>query len=144
MASTQRTNDDGTLPTILNGKWHAGSRPAGILPSSISQCEPFKRGLKCQAEQQRSTGTETITYKTEATISDIKQQHFTISYYNTVLKVTPKTTGNTTTDEDTPPAASSIKAGQKSPRHKLECQLENKNQIRCNKDNIRNYSFSAK
>jgi hypothetical protein len=143
--SAPRTNNDSLIPTILNGKWHAETRPAGFLPSSISQCEPFKRGLKCQAEQQRSTGTETITYKTEATISDIEQQHFIINYYNTVLKVTPETTDNTTIAEDTTaPAANSIKVGQKSPQHKLQCQLENKNQIRCNKDNIRNYSFSAK
>lgn len=144
MASTAGAKDDGTLPTILNGKWHAGARPAGILPSPISQCEPFKRGLKCQAEQQRSTGSETITYKTETTISDIKQQHFTISYYNTVLKVSPKAAGNVSAEGEATPTVSSIKVGQKSPEHKLDCQLETKSQIHCNKDNIRNYSFSAK
>jgi len=142
--SARHSNDDDAIPTILNGKWHAGNRPAGILPSSISQCEPFKRGLKCHAEQQRSTGVENITYKTEATISDINQQHFSISYYNTVLKVTPKSTGSAPLEEDSTTGASNIKVGQKSPEHKLECQIENKNQIRCNKDNIRNYSFSSR
>ena len=132
------------LPTILNAKWHAGSRPAGILPSSISQCEPFQRGLKCQSEQQRNTGSETITYKTEATISEISQQRFTISYYNTVLKVTPKAATIVTADGEVPAIANSIKVGQKSPQHKLDCQLENQTQIRCNKDNIRNYSFSSR
>ena len=141
---TTTSNTAGAIPTLLNGKWHVGTRPAGILPSPISQCEPFNHGLKCHAEQQRSTGSENITYKTEATISDIKQQHFTISYYNTVLKVTPTTTGNPPAEEDPALGSGNIKVGQKSPEHKLECLIEDKHQIRCNKDKIRNYSFSSR
>ncbi len=139
-----RAKKTNILPTILNAKWHAGTRPAGILPSEISQCEPFQRGLKCHSEQQRSTGLETITYKTEATISDVNQKSFTISYHNTVLKVSPKTPADAADEGETPPIANSIKVGQKSPEHRLDCQFENKNQIRCNKDHIRNYSFVSK
>lgn len=142
--SARHSTAEDAIPTILNGKWHAGTRPAGILPSSISQCEPFNLGLKCHAEQQRSTGAENITYKTEATISTINQQHFSISYYNTVLKVTPRSTDNASAEEGSTASVSNIKVGQKSPEHKLDCQIENKNQIRCNKDNVRNYSFSSR
>lgn len=141
---TRQSKETNILPVISNAKWRAGTRPAGILPSEISQCEPFLRGLKCHSEQQRSTGSETITYKTEATISDIKLRSFTISYYNTVLNVHSKTPTIATAEGETVPIANSIKVGQTSPEHKLDCQLENENQIRCNKDNIRNYSFSSK
>jgi len=140
---TPRPKEANILPAILNAKWHAGTRPAGILPSEISQCEPFLRGLKCHSKQQRSTSFETITYKTEATISDVKQKSFTISYYNTVLNVRAKTPADATVEGETAPIANSIKVGQTSPEHKLDCQLESKDQIRCNKDNIRNYSFSS-
>jgi hypothetical protein len=142
--SASRSNDSNIIPALLNAKWHAGARPAGILPSEISQCEPFKRGLKCHSEQQRSTGTETITYETAATISDVHKQSFTITYYNTVLKVISQTPANTTAESETPPIANSIKVGQKSPEHRLDCQLKNKRRINCNKDKIRNVSFSSK
>ena len=133
-----------TIPTILNNKWRAGTRPAGILPSSISQCKAFKNGLICQSRQQRNTHNETITYKTESTIANVKQDTFTICYFNTVLNVVPIISGNGAIDDDSVPTASNIRAGQKSSRHKLECQLKSKKTIQCNKDNIRDYSFNAR
>ncbi|NNF97444.1 MAG: sel1 repeat family protein [Halobacteria archaeon] len=133
-----------TIPTILNNKWQAGTRPVGILPSSISQCKAFKSGLKCQSQQQRSTHNETITYKTESTIANVKQNSFTISYFNTVLNVVPIIRENGPIDDGSTPTTSNIRAGQKSLQHKLECELKNKKQIQCNKDNVRDYSFNAR
>lgn len=143
--SLSRSNDSNLIPALLNAKWHAGTGPAGILPSEISQCEPFKRGLKCHAKQQRSTGTETITYERAATISDVHKQSFTITYYNTVLKVASQTPAHTMAEAETPPMANSLMVGQKNPEHKPDCQLRNKKrQMHCNKDKIRNVSFSSK
>jgi len=137
-----------TVANILQGNWVRGRRPTGYLPSSISQCRGQNENIKCiSTAQERSTGTEIITYNTEATLSDFKGKKFRISYVNNVLEVEQQESANVAGyEEEASPSTSApsrLKVGQQSKPHLLECTLEKPDSIRCVKDKFQTLRFTS-
>jgi len=146
---TQRvTRGMTTVANILEGNWVRGRRPTGYLPSSISQCRSQNENIKCiSTAQERSTGTETITYNTEATLSDFNGKKFRISYVNNVLEIEQQESTNVAGFEEEASSSTSaktrLKAGQQSKPHQLECTLEKPDSIRCVKDKLQTLHFTS-
>lgn len=135
-----------TIAAILNGNWQRRNRPAGYLPSAISQCSGQNQGIHCiSTAQERSTGSETITYNTEASLSDFNGTEFRISYSNNILNVEKNNdaTASGFDEEESSTTGRSRLAGARESAHQLECTLENPNLIRCTKDKLLKLEFSS-
>lgn len=135
-----------TIAAILQGNWERSSRPAGYLPSSISNCRGQNQKIKCiSTAQERSTGTEIITYSTEATLSNFNGKRFQITYTNNVLEVEQqeRTTALGYEEEESQASNARIKAGQQGKSHKLDCTLEKPKRINCVKDRLRTLHFTS-
>jgi hypothetical protein len=142
------TRSMATVASILQGNWVRGRRPTGYLPSTISQCRGQSENIKCiSTAQERSTGTEIITYNTEATLSNFNGKQFRISYVNNVLEVEQQESANVDGYEEGSAQPSSaqarLKAGQQSKPHQLECTLEKPDSIRCVKDKFQTLHFTS-
>ncbi len=144
--SSTRTN---TLTSLLQGSWQRNGRPAGYLPSSISQCRRQNNVIRCiSTAQERSTGSQTITYNTEAVLSNFDGERFEITYSNNVLEISRENTSTASAFEEettqAAPAAVQQASDQQNFSHQLECRLEtpaNPRRIHCTKDRIRTLQF---
>lgn len=122
------------LNTITKGQWFKRKKAVGYLPSNISNCvNGTASTLHCiSTSQERSTGTEIISYYIESRITIKSKSAFNIVYSNNVLKVEPLSVEDGDGDliEKT---ASRIKTGKQGKKRKLSCRIKNKNIISCTK-----------
>ena len=122
------------IQTITNGQWFKRKKAAGYLPSNITNCvNDSYNSLHCiSTSQERSTGSEIITYNTESNITIKNKTSFDIIYTNNVLKVTTLAVEDGDGDiiEQSP---SRIKKGKQSKKRKLVCHIKGKNSISCTK-----------
>lgn len=125
---------DRTREILLAGPWLNGNRPADILPSAITRCEPGDREIRCTAEQERTTDTDIITTRTEAVLKNVGKGAFTVTYSSTVLSVKPKAELSSAPIDDEDEIGgtlSAVKVGQKSRARTLKCKLLDASHIRC-------------
>lgn len=138
-----------TLSALLEGRWQRNGRPAGYLPSSISQCHQQDETIKCiSTAQERSTGSQTISYNTEATLSNFDDNRFEVTYINNVLEVEQEDDASAAAFEETD-TSESVDAPHKQDRqnfsHHLKCTLETPakpNQVNCTKDRLQTLRFT--
>ena len=122
------------LKTITAGQWFKRKKAVGYLPSNITNCvNETYNSLHCiSTSQERSTGTEVITYNTESDVKVKSKTAFEIIYSNNVLEVAAISAedGNGEVIEKGP---SRIKKGVQGKKRKLACEIKNKNLISCSK-----------
>ncbi len=122
------------IQTITNGQWFKRKKAAGYLPSNITNCvNDSYNSLHCiSTSQERSTGSEIITYNTESNITIKNKTSFDIIYTNNVLEVTTLAVEDGDGDiiEQSP---SRIKKGKQGKKRKLACHIKGKNSISCTK-----------
>jgi len=122
------------VKTITSGQWFKRKKAVGYLPSNITNCvNDTYNSLSCiSTSQERSTGTEIITYNTESDIKIKNRTSFDIVYTNNVLEVTPLSVedGDGNVIERAP---SRIKTGVQGKKRTLTCELKNKNLVSCRK-----------
>ena len=133
--STHRSaSPSSVLSTITHGQWFKRKKAVGYLPSNISNCvSGSTSALRCiSTSQERSTGTEIISYYIESSITVKNKSAFDIEYSNNVLSVESLTVedGDGTLIEK---SASRIKKGKQGKKRKLACKIKNKNIITCTK-----------
>jgi len=123
------------MQTITNGQWSKRKKAVGYLPSNITNCvNNARNSLHCiSTSQERSTGSEIITYNTESNIKIDSKKSFTVIYANNVLNVTALAVedGDGNLIEQTP---SRIKKGKQGRKRKLVCQYKNDHVISCSKN----------
>lgn len=89
--------------------------------------------MRCiSTSQERSTGSEIITYNTESVISAKNKKSFDIVYTNNVLEVAllEEVDGNGEIIEQAP---SRIKKGKQGKKRTLKCSLKDDKTIECSK-----------
>lgn len=122
------------IQKIINGRWNKRNKAVGYLPSSIANCSKDSYNtMRCiSTSQERSTGSEIITYNTESVITTKGKNKFDVSYSNNVLEVALLTVedGDGETIEQAP---SRIKTGKQGKKRKLKCSLKNNKTIACSK-----------
>jgi len=122
------------LKEITNGLWFKRKKAVGYLPSNITNCvNDSHNSLHCISNtQERSTGSEIITYNTESHVKIKNNNSFNVTYANNVLKVTPLVSedGDGNIIEQAP---SSIKKGKHGKKRKLACKKTSKNILSCSK-----------
>ncbi|MDH5371280.1 MAG: sel1 repeat family protein [Gammaproteobacteria bacterium] len=122
------------VKTITSGQWIKRKKSVGYLPSNITNCvNDTYNSLHCiSTSQERSTGSEIITYNTESDIKVKNNSSFNVVYSNNVLEVTALSVenGDGVVVEQTP---SRIKKGTQGKKRTLNCVLKNKNLISCSK-----------
>lgn len=122
------------MKTITNGSWFKRNKAVAYLPSNITNCvNDAYNSLHCiSTSQERSTGSEIITYNTESNIKINNNTLFSITYANTVLNVTALAVedGDGNLIEQVP---SRIKKGKQGRKRKLTCKNKNNKIISCSK-----------
>lgn len=122
------------IQSLLNGKWVKRKRAVGYLPSAISNCaKESYSSMRCiSTSQERSTGTELITFNTESIITAKNKSSFTVVYSNNVLEVAflAAEDGDGEAIEQAP---SRIKTGTQGKKRTLKCSLKNSKLISCTK-----------
>lgn len=122
------------IKSISAGQWFKRKKAIGYLPSNIANCVSDSHdSLYCiSTSQERSTGTEIITYNTESNIKVKNKSSFEVVYSNNVLEVTSLSSvdGDGEAIEKGP---SRIKKGRQGKKRSLTCVLKNKNLISCSK-----------
>lgn len=123
------------IQTILNGRWLKHKSAVGYLPSIISNCaKDSYNTMRCiSTSQERSTGSEIITYNTESVITSKGKSAFDVVYSNNVLDVALLSVkdGDGEVIEQTP---SRIKKGKQSKKRILKCKIINNKTISCSKN----------
>jgi len=140
------------IEAIAKGSWQRRKRPTGYLPSSTSNCKKVgTKTLVCiSTEQERKTGSEIISFNTEATITSTGGKNFIIEYSNNVLEVelvqNDVPSGVEGDEEATSSTATqnSIQKGKQEKVHHLDCKLSNAKTISCLKDSTRTLEFKTK
>jgi len=122
------------IQTLLNGRWLKRKTAVGYLPSIISNCtKDTYSSMHCiSTSQERSTGSEVITYNTESEITAYNKTSFDVVYINNVLEVAmlDVVDGDGEVVEQAP---SRIKKGKQGKKRKLKCKLINKKSVSCSK-----------
>jgi len=122
------------MKTILSGRWLKRKSAVSYLPSNISNCaKDSGNSMRCiSTSQERSTGSEIVTYNTESVITIKNNKAFNVTYRNNVLDVSLLTVedGDGQTIDQT---SSRIKKGKKGKKRKLSCLLKNNKTITCSK-----------
>lgn len=122
------------IQALLNGRWLKRKTAVGYLPSIISNCaKDTYNSMHCiSTAQERSTGTEVITYNTESDITVKSKTVFEIQYSNNVHDVALLSVedGDGEAIEQAP---SRIKKGKQGKKRKLKCTLKNNKTIECSK-----------
>ena len=131
------------LERVLEGNWHRADRPAGYLPSTITQCKTSTDGsaLNCKSTAQtRRTLAAEITYSTQARLHGFNGKgQFNLSYVNEVSGVQPLESQNP--EGEGGGLTVSVKTGDKSREHVLECRMESDKKLNCVRDKVQNLSF---
>ena len=135
-SSVVSANKKTTFPlmnTLLRGRWLKRKSAVGYLPSNIANCaKDSANSLHCiSTSQERSTGSEIITFNTESVITIKNNKLFNISYSNNVLDVSVHAVedGN----GQLVPATTRIKKGKQGKQRQLSCTLKNNKTISCSK-----------
>lgn len=136
-----------TIESIAKGSWQRRKKPSGYLPSSINNCNVTGgKTIKCvSSEQERSTGSEIITFSTESTITASAKNKFVVEYVNNVLEVEvlqAEDVSGVEDEEATAASKTSIHKGKQAKVHKLNCTLDNSKSITCIKGGIRTLKFT--
>ena len=122
------------IKSITSGQWFKRKKAVSYLPSNIANCvSNSPNSLHCiSTSQERSTGSEIITYNTESNVTIKNKKSFKVTYANNVLKVTTVASedGDGEAIEQSP---SRIKKGQKGKKRTLDCELKDKKMISCTK-----------
>ena len=122
------------IQTLLSGRWLKRKTPVGYLPSVITNCaKDSYNSMHCiSTSQERSTGSEIITYNTESVITAKNKSNFSVVYSNNVLDVTLLAVedGDGELIEQAP---SRIKKGKHGKKRTLKCRLKKKKSITCSK-----------
>ena len=122
------------IQSILKGKWLKRKKAVGYLPSSIANCaKDSYNSMHCiSTSQERSTGSELITFNTESVVTTKNKTNFTVVYSNNVLEVTMLAVedGDGEVVEQAP---SRIKTGKQGKKRTLSCKLKNKKSATCTK-----------
>lgn len=123
------------IQTILRGRWLKRKSAVGYLPSLITNCAlDSGNSMHCiSTSQERSTGTEVITYNTESMVTANNAKSFNIIYTNNVLEVAllEAVDGDGEVIEK---SSSRIKTGKQGKKRKLTCRLKNNKTITCSKN----------
>lgn len=122
------------IQKILNGRWNKRNKAVGYLPSSIANCsKDTYNTMHCiSTSQERSTGSEIITYNTESVITTKGKNKFDVSYSNNVLEVALLSVEDGD-GEIVEQAPSRIKKGKQGKSRALKCTLKNNKTIACSK-----------
>lgn len=147
-ASKPSTTTANTISSIAQGSWQRGKKPAGYLPSSLTNCNTVnEKTIKCvSGEQERSTGSEIITYIAESTITVTGKNNFTVEYVNNVQDVEvlqAQDASGIEGEETVTTTKTRIATGKQDKVHKLKCELNNPKSITCTKGSIRTYKFTS-
>lgn len=122
------------IQTILDGNWLKRKLAVSYLPSNISNCSKDSyNSMHCiSTPQERSTGSEIITYSTESTITATSRTAFNVEYRNNVISITlvDAESGDGEIVEQT---ASRIKKGKQGKKRSLTCILKNNKTSECSK-----------
>lgn len=122
------------IQSILNGKWLKRNKAVGYLPSSIANCaKDSYNSMRCiSTSQERSTGSELVTFNTESIVTTKNKTNFTVVYSNNVLEVALLSVedGDGEVIEQAP---SRIKPGKQGKKRTLKCSLKNKKSVTCTK-----------
>jgi hypothetical protein len=122
------------IKSIMNGRWLKRKSAVGYLPSVISNCvkATYKSIVCISTSQERSTGTEIITYNTESVVTTKSRTSFNIAYQNNVLEVAllEAVDGD---GEIIDQAPSRIKTGKQGKQRMLKCSLKDNKTIECSK-----------
>ena len=134
--STHNVKDE-----LLAGGWTKRNIPAEYLPSKNTKCKDKGTTIECNSsEVTRNIGMADIKYTTKAVVYGMKRNgEFKISYRNNVvdIQVTDK---NFIDSGGTLP----VRLGWQDAEHKLECNIEAKNEVNCTKNKLRKIIFSRK
>jgi len=126
---------------LMSGDWAKANRPAEYLPSKITSCKDKGKTLECiSKETERNIGMANIKYTTKAIVYSIKNSgEFKVSYRNNVVDIK-------VTDKEFIEAGGKIpvQLGWQDAEHKLECSVENNNQLSCTKNKVRSVTFNRK
>lgn len=122
------------MQSLLSGRWLKRKTAVGYLPSVIANCSKDSyNSMHCiSTSQERSTGSEIITYNTESVIKAKNKSNFSIIYSNNVLDVALLTVEDGD-GEAVEQAPSRIKKGKHGKKRTLKCRLKNKKSITCSK-----------
>ncbi len=122
------------IQALLSGRWLKRKSAVGYLPSIIANCSKDSyNSMHCiSTSQERSTGSEIITYNTESVITAKNKSNFSIVYSNNVLDVALLTVedGDGEVVEQAP---SRIKKGKHGKKRTLNCRLKNNKSVKCSK-----------
>ncbi len=125
------------IQTILNGRWLKRKSAVGYLPSIISNCakDSYNKMHCISTSQERSTGSEIITYTTESVITSKGKSTFNVVYSNNVLDVALLSVedGDGEVIEQAP---SRIKKGKQGKKRTLKCTIKNNKTIFCIKGSL--------
>ncbi|MCW9031773.1 MAG: sel1 repeat family protein, partial [Gammaproteobacteria bacterium] len=132
--SKQTNSSSPLIQTVLQGRWLKRKTAVGYLPSNITNCaKDSHNSITCiSTSQERSTGTEIITYNTESIVTTNNNKSFDVVYTNNVLDVALLAVedGN---GQTIAPSTSRIKKGKQGKQRKLSCTLKNSKTITCSK-----------
>lgn len=132
--STEKLAASPLMQTLLNGRWLKRKTAVNYLPSKVTNCakDSFNSISCISTAQERSTGSEVITYNTESHITTKNAKTFEITYINNVLEVGLLETvdGN---GQVIKPTSSRIKTGKQGKEKSLSCNLVNNKTISCSK-----------
>lgn len=122
------------IQSILKGKWLKRKKSVGYLPSPITNCaKDSYSSMRCiSTSQERSTGSELITFNTESVITTKNKTNFVVVYTNNVLEVALLSVEDGD-GEVIEQAASRIKPGKQGKKRTLNCSLKNKKSVTCTK-----------
>lgn len=122
------------IQSLLNEKWLKRKKAVGYLPSAIANCAKNSYGsVRCiSTSQERSTGSELITFNTESIVTAKNKTKFTVVYSNNVLDVTLLSVEDGD-GEAVEQAPSRIKKGKHGKKRTLNCSLKNNKAITCTK-----------
>lgn len=122
------------IQSLLNEKWLKRKKAIGYLPSAIANCaKDSYNSIRCiSTSQERSTGSELITFNTESVVTAKNKTKFTVVYSNNVLDVALLSVEDGD-GEAVEQAPSRIKKGQHGKKRTLDCSLNNKKAVTCTK-----------
>jgi hypothetical protein len=144
-----KKSNESILKSIAEGSWKRRKKAVGYLPSSINNCKVVIGKIRCvSSDQERSTGSEIITYSTESSIEVTGKNKFHVKYINNVQEVEVLKTENISGVEDdevveTTSTSTSIHKGKQEKVHELNCTLKNKKSITCTKGGYRTLKFTS-
>lgn len=124
------------IEALLGAHWERGGEPVGFLPSRMTSCEAAADGKSATCVSRphsRPTPAAVITYVTRTTVeAPDGAGRFTLRYINEVTEVKPREI-DAVVGEDLGGMRVSVKVGQRSKPHVLECRFKGET-LQCVRD----------